>query len=206
LTQLAQEARKKLADIDAALTGQVNAVSPSELITREGQLATTPQITQWREQLAETFRQYDRVADDYREVPGLSGELKGHVARERRRSEVALVLNEPEAKDLLEVARQHEADGNACCAYWVYRQAVALVPSPSARLAETRFAELEQDPKVVAAAKACRELQQCHQLYNRAERLAKVDPDRAKELLAQIVARAPKDSELYAAVQRQLQP
>ena len=63
---------------------------------------------------------------------------------------------------------------------------------------------MKQDPRIVASAEACRELQQCHKIYNRAKKLISPRPTRAKELFAQIVARAPEDSQLYRAARAHL--
>ena len=54
-------------------------------------------------------------------------------------------------------------------------------------LASKRFAELAKDPKVVAAAVRCRELQECHRLYARAEHLSKVDMNGARKLFAEVL-------------------
>ena len=58
---------------------------------------------------------------------------------------------------------------------------------------------MEEDPEIVASAAACRELQECHKIFSRAEKLSKLRQARAKELFAQIVERAPEDSELHRA-------
>jgi len=178
--------------------------SAGELLVQGDQPSNSPQMARWRERVTAAFRQYDQIVEDYREVPAAAKQIKAHVARQRRRPECAVVLNEPEAKALWEVAQQHEADDHGCCAYWVYRQAARLVPAPSASRAAKRLAEMAQDPKLIAAAEECRELQKCHQIYSRAERLIPVEPDRAKELFAQVVQRAPKDSEVYRAAQSHL--
>ena len=52
------------------------------------------------------------------------------------------------------------------------------------------------------AAEACRDLQECHKLYNRAKMLAEAKPTRAAELFAQIIERAPEQSEVYRAARR----
>ena len=52
---------------------------------------------------------------------------------------------------------------------------------------------------LLASAEACRQLQQCHALYNRAESLVKTWPSRALELHGQIIETAPPDSEIYRA-------
>ncbi len=64
---------------------------------------------------------------------------------------------------------------------------------------------MEQDPEVVASAVACRDLQESHRDYRRAENLSKVRRERAKELFAQVVERAPADSEVHRAALARLQ-
>jgi hypothetical protein len=115
-----------------------------------------------------------------------------------------MVLNEPEAKLLLETGLEHEAAGHQCCAYWVYRQAVLLAPAPSATKAKARLEIVEQAPNILALAAACREMQRCHQIYARAERALPVNPDRARELFAEVTRRAPADSEVCRAAQQHL--
>ena len=78
------------------------------------------------------------------------------------------------------------------------------MPAPSAVQAGFRFAELAEDPQVVASAQACRELKWCHQAYVRAERLLSGKPEAANEIFAEIVRRAPEDSEVYRAATRAL--
>ena len=60
-------------------------------------------------------------------------------------------------------------------------------------------------PYYVAAAEACRELQECHTIFNRAGKLMKARPSRAQALFAEIVERAPGDSEVHRAAKKHLQ-
>jgi hypothetical protein len=114
------------------------------------------------------------------------------------------VLNEPEAKALLDAGLEHELAGHQCCAYWVYKQAVQLAPAPSAIKARARQEIVEKVPNIVALAAACREMQRCHQIYARAERALPVNPDRARELFAEVTRRAPADSEVCRAAKQHL--
>lgn len=197
LAQLAAEARQKLKQVDARLNEKGNILSPGESSDPGG--PPTPQqiATRWEKLVVEAFREYDRLAEDYSGVPEVKGELKKHVAGQRRLPEFAAVLNEPEAKTLWEEGQRREEEDQLCCAYWVYKEAAGLVPAHSAERARRRVAEMQQDPEIVAAAAACRELQECHKIYDRATRLIEARPARAKELFAQVVDRAPPDSELY---------
>jgi hypothetical protein len=204
LKVLAEEALAKQDKIDAMLTGSNMQISPHELYAERGNREVDDRVAAWENNVRLAFEQYDRLIDDYEDVPGVGNKIKSHVNRQRRRIEVAAVLNEPKAKALIEVAEEHEAEDHVCCAYWVYRQAAQLAPAPSGRKAQARLAELEKDPKTIAAAEACREMQQCHQLYARAERIKHVKPERARELFAEIVQRASSDSEVFRAAQQQL--
>ena len=151
------------------------------------------------------FCEYDRLITQYGELPAVGTEIKAHVAKLRHQPEYAVILNEPAATALWKRGRQYERDDHLCCAYWAYKAAAELLPAPSAVLASNRFADLAKDPQVVAAAESCRELKWCHQAYLRAERLLKVKPESAKEVFAEIVRRAPEDSEVYLAAKRQIQ-
>ena len=61
-------------------------------------------------------------------------------------------------------------------------------------LAAERLKELEKNPQVVAASKACRELEWCHKTYARADRLTELKPEKARELFFRVVRRSPSDS------------
>jgi hypothetical protein len=63
---------------------------------------------------------------------------------------------------------------------------------------------MEQDSQLVAAAEACRRLQECHRLYKRAEGVADANPRRARELFGQIIEQAPRDSEVYMAARKHI--
>ena len=191
LNVLAQEARQKVAEIDAKLSEQSQAISPSERLVAE----RWPDS--WRDTVATAFQGYNQIVDDYSAVPAVKNELKSHVSKQRRQREYAAVLNEPEAKTLWDLAEQHEREDQSCCAYWAYEKASKLWPAPSAQRASDRFARMQQDSKVVAAAESCRELQWCHRTYRLADRLAGSKPERASELFAEIVKRSPQDSEIH---------
>ena len=118
LAQLAAEARQKLREIDASLVEKGASVSPGELSARGIRPSADRPSPEREVQVLAAFRRYDRLADDYHEVPVVAGEIKSHVAKQRRRWEFAAVLNEPEAKALWEVAQQHEAEDHRCCAYF----------------------------------------------------------------------------------------
>lgn len=70
------------------------------------------------------------------------------------------MLNESKARELWEVAQQHEEAEAPCCAFWAYRDAAKLAPAPSAERAGQRLAQMQQDPQIVASAEACRQLQE----------------------------------------------
>ena len=152
-----------------------------------------------------TFRKFDRLIVDYGDVPEIGSEIKTEVTKLRSKPEYAAVLKESAAKKLWAQGQKFEDHDSLCCAYWVYKGAKELLPAPSAVLASKRFAELAKDPAVVAAAARCRELQECHRLYCRAEHLSTVDRDGARKLFADVLRRAPEDSEVYREAERQLQ-
>jgi hypothetical protein len=151
------------------------------------------------------FQDYDRLIAKYGELPAVGPEIKAHVSKLRHQPEYAVILNEPAATKLWKLGEEYERDNHVCCAYWTYKKAAEFLPAPSAVLASQRFADLAKDPQVVASAETCRELKWCHQAYLRAERLKEANPERAKELYAEIVRRAPADSEVHRAAKQQVQ-
>ena len=227
LARLQNEANEKLDDLDKKLkaarstssdyvssgagkaTGDVgptinraNAAQSAEAENADGSVLDPPVDEQAASAAADgriiaLFREYQRLINKYGALPKVGTQIHSHVEKLRHRPEYAAVLNELAAKSLWELGQRHERDDQLCCAYWVYKRAAELMPAPSAVLATNRFAELDKDPKVVASAEQCRELQWCHQAYLRAERLLELKPERAKEVFAEIVSRAPKDSEVY---------
>jgi hypothetical protein len=199
---LADEARAKLAEIDKSLTDVQ--FSAADMSTPRPSDEAQWHMAAWEKTVRAAFDDYHEIVERYRDVPSVGSQLTGHVNRQRHRPELAMILNEPEAKTLLEAGRQHEAEGHPCCAYWVYRQASQLAPAPSAYKAQARFEELQKVPNILALAEACREMQQCHKLYARGERILPLDPQRARELFAEVARRTPADSEIHRAAQRQL--
>jgi len=204
LGNLAQEARGKLAEIDTRLAGQDARVPPIDPLTGDYGPPAEPSPHNRQELVTESFRQYSELAELYEGVPEVARELRRHVSRQRRVPEYAVVLNEPQAKKLWELGQQHEAKGEACCAYWTYERAARLGPAPSALRAGTRIAEMKQGPEVVASAENCKCIRECHELYLRAEKLVELRPVLARERFAEIVRRAPEDSEVHRLAKKRL--
>ena len=157
LETLAEDARAKQAEIDATLAH--GEPSPGELVGNPDDSQAVEHLAAWKTAVQTAFEKYQRLVSDYEVVPSLGGKLKMHVDRQRHKPAIAMVLNEPEAKTLLETGLEHEAAGHQCCAYWVYRQAVQLAPAPSAIQAKTRLEIVEKVPNIEALAAACREMQ-----------------------------------------------
>jgi hypothetical protein len=192
LTELDKEARQKWADVESRL-GQWRSLSPSEELETESLV-----------QLAQCIADFDDLADQYGRVPTVGRDLKKAVAKQRNLPQARAAIFEPDAKSLWEQGQKLEAEGHVCCAYLLYEEAARKLPAPSARAAHRRLEQLKADPENVTAAESCRNMQWCHQQYRLAERLVKDAPERAKELFAQIVQRAPADSTIYAEAQHQL--
>jgi hypothetical protein len=191
LTSLAQEARDKLGEIDASLVPTAAPADGSAHAPYSGPLPA--------DKVVEAFQAYDEVVAKYAGVPAAKRELAAHVTKQRKKPEYAAVLNEAQAKRLLELAQGHAERQELCCAYWVYQDAARLVPAPSALQARERFAALGADPETVRAAETCRELRWCHKAFQRAEMLAKLKPENARRVYGEILSRAPADSEIYRA-------
>ena len=81
----------------------------------------------------------------------------------------------------------------------VYEEAAKLSPAPSAAKARGRLEALKKDPTAVQAAESCRKLVWCHGTFEKAKRLASRKPQEARQLLVQILEKAPVDSEIYQA-------
>ncbi len=126
IKSLPKEAYDKLATIDATLSGYDMQFSLYELYDDRIDHQSNQGIAAWEKTVHQAFEKYDQLADDYQVLPSVSKKLKSQVKVQHRRPEIAAVLNEPEAKTLYEAGQQHETDGHACCAYWVYRQAADL--------------------------------------------------------------------------------
>ena len=165
---------------------------------------STPSPNEWQDLVTEAFRHYSDLAEEYECVPVVARELRRHISRQTRRPEYAAVLNEPKAKKLWESGQQHEGKGEMCCAYWVYERAARLVPAPSAHGARDRLAWMKQDPEVVASAETCKCIRECHKSYLLAERLIELRPRLAKERFAEIVDRAPDESEVHRLANQRL--
>lgn len=193
LAKLAEEARRKIQAVDATLAGETSLarVSPGESANSAAPARLPP------ETILKAFEDYDEIVSQYGKVGAAGTEITSHVRRQRRQAEYAAVLNESRAKELWELGQQYEKDDEPCCAYWAYQEGARLVPAESALRAKGRFEEMKKDPELVESAKTCRQLRRCHELYRTATMLADMRPDRARELYADILRRAPESSEIY---------
>ena len=191
LTDLRKEGRERMAQIDSTLAEFEN-VSPGELN------AVQPRI-------AEVFTAYKKLARDYSRVPQVGRDIKNRMRKQRAQPAIAAALEEPEAAQLWKTGQELEQQGSACCAYLIYEKAAKYhMPAPSALRAAQRLEKMKQKGSLVASAARCKDLQQCHIMYQQAERLAKVKPSRAREIFAQIVKRSPSDSQLHRAAVQQV--
>jgi hypothetical protein len=163
-------------------------------------VATTVNVSSPRiEDVFSAIEDYNWLEREFAEVPVVNREIQSAAGKARRRPEFRAALNEPEAAELFFLAQNHEKANQVCCAVLVYEQAAKLKPAPTAFKARQRLEQLKQDKEAVAAAEACRQLQWCHYSYEKAKRLAKHKPADARDLLAQILDKAPIDSEIYRA-------
>jgi len=195
LNRIGEEARNRSSTIDTRLKEAAEAISPSDLVDGATEAAAA---------LQPLFDDYAKLVDQYGAVAGVGSDLKKHVAAQRRKPEYAAVLNEAEARKFWDAGQARERDNELCCAYWFYTEAARLVPARSALLARSRLDEMKADPAIVAAAQTCRELQWCHDAFQRATMLRDDRPERARELLAEITTRSPADSEVHRAARDKL--
>lgn len=192
LGQLGQEAQQRLTELEGRLepATQMSASDAWDAST----LAP----------LANSIHELRELASQYESVPQIGREIKNRLTKERNRPVVKAALFEPEARRLWDEGQTLESAGEVCCAFLLYEEALRKLPAPSARAAEQRLTQLRSDPQHVAAAESCRNLQWCHQQYRLAERVARVQPERARELFAEIVERSPADTALHADARDQL--
>ncbi len=192
LLDLQQVGKDRIAEIDATLA-ENQSLSASERTSDEKSKV-----------VLDAFDEYRQLAHHFSKVPRVGTEIKTQVIRQRNKPEFASVLNEPEAMDLIAQAKEFEGCDKMCCAVLAYEQAAKIRHAPSAAKAKARLAELNKDPKVVAAAKRCKELQACHKIYLVAEAIRKANPKRATKMFSEVVLRAPNDTEVYREARRMI--
>lgn len=155
--------------------------------------------------VVEALNLYSDLAREFEFVPTVGDEAKSRIATLEHRREYAAVIKEEEAKQLWEVGRELEANGELCCAYLLYERASELRPAVSARRSAERMQKLIlADASLRAAVERCRSVRECHELYRKAELLAKSAPMQARELLQQILDKAPPESEVHVAARQRL--
>jgi len=196
LAKLADEGRGKLAEIDKTLDGLFCPAETSENTPYCGEPDAATVL--------HAFEDYRRVESLYGSVPEIKKEMHSHIARQRAKPEYAAVLHEGKAKEWWELGQTHEKNGQLCCAYWDYAEAKKLVPAPSALKAKQRFEALKANPEVVKSAAVCKELRWCHEAFHRAGLMLGVNPERAKEMFAEIARRAPEGAEVHRAAKAEM--
>jgi hypothetical protein len=192
LGELEEEGRSKLTDMETRFA-RLDNVSPGEQSIDES-LAETTRL----------FAEFKGLEEQYGRVPKAGRAITSSLNKQRRRPRVKAALCEPEAARLWQQGQELEAEGQVCCAFLIYEKALRELPAPSARLAEERLNELCQDPNNIESAEACRNLQWCHQKYRLAKLMARQQPQKARGLFAQIVDRAPAESEVHQAAKTEL--
>jgi hypothetical protein len=158
-----------------------------------------------KENLVQSYDQFEDFVEQYELVPVIGPQIKERLANQQNAAKFVSVLREDEARKLWDMGQAFEQKDEMCCAFLAYEQGEKLKPAASAILAKNRLAKLKEDPTVVAAAATCRELRWCHDAYRRAEELAKKSPEAAKQLFAEIVRRAPGESEVLQAARKRLE-
>lgn len=154
--------------------------------------------------IEEGFEKLEYLAWAYEEVPVFNKQIESHLAKLRHDKRYEPVLKEKPAAALVAEAQKQEQDDARCCAYWTYEEAAKYVPAPSAVKAAERFASMQKDPAIVAEAEECKLLQECHKKFHSAELLEKTLPNQAVALFKEVLAKSPKDSEVYKCAQEEL--
>lgn len=152
----------------------------------------------------EAFDKLDYLAWAYEEVPQFNEEIKNHVGRLHNEPRYQTVINEKPAAFLLAQAQEQEKDDARCCAFWIYEEAAKLVPAPSAVKAQERYEAMTKDPEIVAEAEECKTLRECDKTLHQAELLKKSLPDKAELLFKEVIAKAPRDSDIHREAAQQL--
>ncbi len=192
LAELKTEAQEKHSAILYRVTALLNAASDAPLADADAR------------SLIENMLEFNELAERYGDVPEVGRKIKSTLSTHLKKPDVRFVLCEPDANQLWKDGQELEAQGHICCALLIYEEAEAELPAPSAVLAQERLEQLKSDPRNVEDAKVCRDLKWCHQKYPTAERLAKAEPDRARELYQQIAQRSPADSTIHEEAKKQL--
>ncbi len=154
--------------------------------------------------LTECMIDFTELAKTYGDVPEIGRKIKSTLSVHLKKPIVRTVMCEPKAKHLWRTGQELEVQGHLCCAFLVYEEAVTELPAPSAHKAQQRLERLTSDPQNVKDARLCSRLKWCHQKYRVAEKLAKAEPGRARELFALIVQRAPADSRIHQEATQQI--
>jgi hypothetical protein len=191
LATLREKGKRQCEEIDARLNDLVRRMNN---VSNPEDASAAP-----NDEIERNFQDFNQLIKQYRHVSPFGTWLTNHVAQLRTRPEFAAVLNEPTAAKLWKLGQVHEENDQLCCAYRVYEKAVKFLPAPSAESAQSKLQKMKEDPKIVEAAKTCADLEWCHRIYQRAEKLREDNPKRALELFAQIAERSPSDSSVHRA-------
>jgi len=205
VTIAAQQRIVALPQLAAQRFTELKAQLPNQAIaTTSDVLAAIKRDREWSRPVLLVFEQLAILQDQCEGIAKLENACNKSIADLQTVPAFAVVLQQSEAEELLKRGEQHEKNGEVCCAYLAYEEASELLPSPAGQIARDHFSALSKDAQVVASAKMCTELAQCHSLYARAEKLDKIRPETARKYYADIVLRIPQDSKLYQAAREKL--
>lgn len=224
LANMGTDARERLEEIQAvlgALSEQLSQAEQREETSGKSQLATLAELLEdppptsseesspqdVRKEFLAAVDALEALAWDYGHVPEVNKELKARLAYMRRNPRYVALRNEPRATAFWQLGSQHEQRDELCCAYGAYEKAAKLLPAPTARQAAQRLGVMrEQNEGIEQSTRRCRQLRTCHQIFSRAERLAKVPNrlDRAARLYEEVLAKAPSDSPIHASALKEL--
>jgi hypothetical protein len=205
-TDVTASAQNRLSLIQGAAHSKLQALE-DELNAASGR-GTLPSALQSTridsEKVLKVFAAIDKLAIEYAGVSSIENRIKDRSEVLRKQKQFAAILNEPVAKQLWTLGQKHENDQKRCCAFLVYEQAANLTPAPSAEQAAARLKQMQADAAIVAEARTCRNLQLCHEKYQRALSLKSSLPGRAREYFSQILEVAAPDSSIHQAAREQL--
>jgi hypothetical protein len=205
-TEVTTSAQTRLSQIQSAALSKLETLE-SELNAASGRGGVPSALQSTRvdaDRVIKVFAELDQLAIEYAGVSSIETKIKERTEALRTKRQFATILQEPVANQLWTLGQKHENEQKRCCAFLVYEQAANLVPAPSAELARARLRQLEADAAIVAEASKCKNLQLCHEKYERAMSIKSSLPDRAREYLSQILEVATPDTSIHKAAREQI--
>ena len=205
-TEVTVSAQGRLSQIQGAALAKLE-VLEGELNSASGRSGVPSALQSTRvnsDQVLKVFGELEKLAVEYAGVSSIESKIKERTESLRKQRQFAAILNEPLANRLWMLGQKHESEQKRCCAFLVYEQAAHLAPAPSAEQAAARLKRMEADTSLVAEARQCKNLQLCHEKYQRAMAIKASLPERAREYFSQILNDATPETSIHKAAREQI--